>query len=56
MGWQAVGVHDRVRHDRGPFIIAEFAAQDSGLRFRRLNHVLGRAINPPWHIALSLMF
>src|SRR5450759_76935 len=31
--------------DGGPFIIAEFVAHDSRLRFRRLNHVSGSAIN-----------
>jgi DNA-binding transcriptional LysR family regulator len=38
-----VGQH---RLDRGPFIITEFVAHDSRLRFRSLNHVSGSAINP----------
>jgi hypothetical protein len=35
--------------DGGPFIIAEFVAHDSWLRFRSLNHVSCSAINLPWH-------
>jgi hypothetical protein len=35
------------RFDGGPFIIAECVAHGSRLRFRSLNHVSGRAINPP---------
>jgi hypothetical protein len=55
MDWQAVGVNDRVRLDLGPFIIAEFVAHDSRLRFRSLNLVSGSAINPLWPMALPLM-
>src|ERR1700738_2057100 len=47
-----VGQH---RLDRGPFIIAEFVAHDSRLRFRSLNHISGSAINPQWPVAVSLM-
>jgi hypothetical protein len=43
------------RFDGGPFIIAEFAAHDSRLPFRSLNHVHGSVINPQWVIAASLM-
>jgi hypothetical protein len=43
------------RLDGGPFIIAEFVAHDSRLRFRSLNHVTGSAINPQWPMALPLM-
>jgi hypothetical protein len=37
-----VGQH---RLDRGPFIIAEFVAHDSRLRYRSLSHVSGGASN-----------
>jgi hypothetical protein len=43
------------RFDGGPFIIAEFVAYDSRLRFRSLNHVSGSAINPQRPVAMSLM-
>jgi len=33
------------RLDRGPFVVAEFVAHDSRLRFRSMNHGLGSAIN-----------
>src|ERR1044072_1251966 len=33
------------RLDGGPFVIAEFVAHESRLRFRSLNHVSGSAIN-----------
>src|SRR6476646_1213313 len=34
------------RFDGGPFIVGEFVAHDSRLRFGSLNHVPGDAINP----------
>jgi hypothetical protein len=44
--------HGCRRLDGGPFIIAEFVAHDSRLRFRSLSHISGSAINPPWPMAL----
>jgi hypothetical protein len=46
------------RFDGGPFMIAEFVAHDSRLRFRSLNslnHVSCSAINPQWPMAMLLM-
>jgi hypothetical protein len=43
------------RLDRGPFMIVEFVAHDSRLRFRSLNRVHGDPINPKWPVALSLV-
>jgi hypothetical protein len=42
-------------HDGGPFVIAEFVAHDSRLRFRSLNHVSGRAIYPQRLVGVPLM-
>jgi hypothetical protein len=44
------------RFDGGPFVIAEFVAHDSRLRFRSLNHVSGRAINRQRPVGVPLMF
>ena len=38
-----------------PFIVAEFVAHDSKLRFRSLSHVSGSVSNPPRPLALPLM-
>ena len=46
-----VGQH---RLDGGLLIIAEFVTHDSRLRFRRLNHGSGSAINSPWFAAVPL--
>src|SRR5258706_9778888 len=43
------------RFDGSPFIITEFVAHDSRLRFRRLNHVHGGTINPQRPVAEPLM-
>jgi hypothetical protein len=43
------------RFDGGPFIITEFVAHDSWLRFRSLNHVRGDTIKPRWPAAEQLM-
>jgi hypothetical protein len=43
------------RFDGFPFMIAKFAAHDSRLRFRSLNHVRGGLINPQWPVAQPLM-
>ena len=39
------------RLDHGPFVVAEFVAQDSRLRFRNLNHISGSATNPQYAVA-----
>jgi hypothetical protein len=43
------------RFDGGPFVVAEFVAHDSRLRFWSLNHVSGSATNPQWPVAVLLM-
>jgi branched-chain amino acid transport system substrate-binding protein len=42
------------RFDCGPFVVAQFVAHDSELRFWNLNHVWGSATNPQWSVANAL--